>query len=137
MKPVLVEEVDPHLEAEDVLQMVNANIFQYTLVDDHIAMLWSQVLGNIEIQPDISINQGGEIAWAVRKNNPVLLDRLNKFVAGHKQAWELYDLEADRTELNNLAKQHPQRVKELAAKWDAWADRCGVKPWPVKRAKKK
>jgi membrane-bound lytic murein transglycosylase MltF len=85
LKPVLVEEVDPNLEAEDVLQMVNANIYRYTLVDDHIAMLWSQVLDNIVIQPDISVNQGGEIAWAVRKNNPALLARLNKFVAGHKQ----------------------------------------------------
>ena len=85
LKPVLVEEVDAHLEAEDVLQMVNANIYQHTLVDDHIARLWSQVLDNIEIQSEISVNQGGEIAWAVRKNNPALLARLNKFVAGHKQ----------------------------------------------------
>ncbi len=85
LKPVLAEEVDPNLEAEDVLQMVNANIFQYTLVDDHIARLWSQVLDNIEIQPGIFVNEGGEIAWAVRKNNPALLARLNKFVAGHKQ----------------------------------------------------
>jgi arylsulfatase A-like enzyme len=42
--------------------------------------------------------------------------------------WELYDMEADRTELNNLAGDMPDRVKELDAKWDAWAERCGAKP---------
>ena len=34
--------------------------------------------------------------------------------------WELYDLEADRTELNDLAGQQPQRVKKMAAMWEAW-----------------
>lgn len=32
--------------------------------------------------------------------------------------WELYDLEADRTELHNLASERPELVKELS---DAYA----------------
>jgi len=49
----------------------------------------------------------------------------------HKlDAWELYNMETDRTELNNLAQQEPAKVKELAAKWEAWAQRARVKPWP-------
>lgn len=42
--------------------------------------------------------------------------------------WELYDLAKDRTELNDLAAAHPETVKELAAKWEAWAARVGVYP---------
>jgi len=38
--------------------------------------------------------------------------------------WELYDLEADRTELHNLAKQNPQKVKEMAAMWESWLAQC-------------
>jgi arylsulfatase len=56
-----------------------------------------------------------------------------KLVAQHQGSWELYDLRADRTELNDLAGRHPQRVRQLAARWDAWAARCGVEPWPVER----
>jgi arylsulfatase len=52
-----------------------------------------------------------------------------KLVARHKAEWELYDLEADRTELKNLAAANPDRVKELAAKHDAWAARVGVVSW--------
>ncbi|NLF29584.1 MAG: arylsulfatase [Planctomycetes bacterium] len=42
--------------------------------------------------------------------------------------WELYDVGADRTEMHDLAGEHPQVVEELAAAWDAWAGRCGVIP---------
>ena len=51
-----------------------------------------------------------------------------KLVRNYPQAWELYDLDADRTELHDLAAQHPQRVADMAAQYDAWAARCGVIP---------
>jgi arylsulfatase len=44
--------------------------------------------------------------------------------------WELYDLKTDRTELHDLVGAQPQLARELAAKWDAWARRTHVKPYP-------
>ncbi len=38
--------------------------------------------------------------------------------------WELYDLDKDRTELNNLASQHPQKVKQMAGMWENWWKKC-------------
>jgi arylsulfatase len=35
---------------------------------------------------------------------------------------------ADRTELNDLAAKHPERVSCMAAQYEAWAKRCGVIP---------
>ncbi|MGB0580194.1 MAG: arylsulfatase [Limisphaerales bacterium] len=49
--------------------------------------------------------------------------------------WELYDMEADRTELNNLATTNPGKLKELSDKWQTWADRVGVQPWPFQKKK--
>lgn len=49
---------------------------------------------------------------------------------GYKADWELYNLKADRTEQHNVAGDHPDKVRDLAAKWDAWAARANVKPWP-------
>ena len=43
--------------------------------------------------------------------------------------WELYDLDADRTESHDLAKDHSEIVQDLAAEYDRWANRCGVVPW--------
>jgi arylsulfatase len=51
-----------------------------------------------------------------------------KLVRAYPAKWELYDLEKDRTELNDVAAQHPQRVKEMLAQYEAWAQRCGVIP---------
>lgn len=42
--------------------------------------------------------------------------------------WELYDLASDPNELVNLADRHPDKVRELKAKWDADAERYGVFP---------
>lgn len=53
-----------------------------------------------------------------------------KIVAGRGEAWELYDLEADRTECSNLAAAHPALVQELEADYDAWARRAHVIPKP-------
>ena len=46
-------------------------------------------------------------------------------IAWHKGPWELYDMEADRTELNDLADKKPAKVKELAARYDAWLKELG------------
>ena len=48
----------------------------------------------------------------------------------HRPREELYDLEADRTERHDLAAQQPEIVRELAAKWDQWAQRANVLPYP-------
>jgi arylsulfatase len=64
---------------------------------------------------------------------------------GREGAWELYDLKTDRTEQRNVAAEQPDRVKELSGKWEAWAQRAQVKPYPpaaadgkeAKKAKKK
>lgn len=43
--------------------------------------------------------------------------------------WELYDMEADRTEMHNLSARHPERVRDMEKEWDAWARRTKVLPW--------
>jgi arylsulfatase len=49
---------------------------------------------------------------------------------GRNGAWELYNLKTDRTEQRDLAGVEPDRVQELAAKWEDWAERALVKPYP-------
>ena len=53
-----------------------------------------------------------------------------KLVAVRGKPWELYDLEADRTERNNLASRYPETVAALSARWDDWARRSRVLPFP-------
>jgi arylsulfatase len=57
-----------------------------------------------------------------------------KLVSKYPGDWELFDIQTDRTEQKNLAAQQPERVKQMAAQWDAWAKRVGVQPWAVVKA---
>ena len=68
------------------------------------------------------------IFWEHEGNRAVRLDHW-KLVARHNQPWELYNTDADRTESNNLAPAMPERVKEMSALYDAWAQRCNVLPF--------
>ena len=48
-----------------------------------------------------------------------------------EELWELYNMKEDRTELVNMASNHPERVVEMMALWRQWAERVGVKSWPL------
>ncbi|ARN57450.1 arylsulfatase [Sedimentisphaera salicampi] len=50
--------------------------------------------------------------------------------------WELYDMEADRTELSDLAEKKPELVKELSQKWYEWAEKVNCIPKPGRKVKR-
>jgi len=74
--------------------------------------------------------------WEHEGNAAVRVGDLKLVRAGRNGPWELYDLKQDRTELQNLAEARPDKVKELAALWEAWALRAQVKPYPEAAGKK-
>jgi arylsulfatase len=51
-----------------------------------------------------------------------------KLVRKHAQDWELYAIDSDRAEQQDVAADHPALVAELAERYEAWARRCGVIP---------
>jgi arylsulfatase A-like enzyme len=50
-----------------------------------------------------------------------------KLVAESGHDWELYDIKADRTEMNNLAATQSDRAEEMANAYNKWANRIGAK----------
>jgi arylsulfatase len=72
----------------------------------------------------------GALYWEHEGNRAVRVGDW-KLVAKHRSPWELYDISKDRIESTNLAAEQPAKVKELGAKYDAWASRVMVEPWPV------
>jgi membrane-bound lytic murein transglycosylase MltF len=81
--PVRIRQANKYLQSEDLLDMVNARIIDYMVVDNHIAEIWSQVYKNLVLYKEIKVNSGGKIAWAVRPDNPQLLKHANGFLEKH------------------------------------------------------
>lgn len=82
--------------------------------------------------------RGKPLVWE-HEGNRAIRDGKWKLVAKENSPWELYDMEADRSELHDLASSEPARVKALSAAWDAWARRADVLPlgaWRGKNAAK-
>lgn len=65
------------------------------------------------------------LAWEHQGSKAVLKNNW-KLVMQRGKQWELFDLSKDRTELNNLSLQFPEKVMELKALWEQWAKQCGV-----------
>lgn len=49
---------------------------------------------------------------------------------GKRAAWELYDLNTDRTEQQNVADKYPERLNKMIREYEAWAARTMVVPAP-------
>ena len=65
--------------------------------------------------------------WKLVKNFTGVSSATPGFDPPGRGAWELYDMEADRTELHDLAAVESDRVAAMAAVYQKWADRCGIK----------
>jgi membrane-bound lytic murein transglycosylase MltF len=85
LPPVIVTPADEALETGDILEMVAAGLVPATVSDDFIAKLWAEVLPDLVLHPDITVNTGGRIGWAFRRNSPELSAAVNAFVKTSRQ----------------------------------------------------
>ena len=125
--PVYIVESDPYLATEDILELVNAGIVDVTVADNHIATLWANVLPDIAVHEDIAVNTSGEIAWAVRKNNPELLESLSEFIRTHRKGTKIGNVlfkryyENTRWIQNPLSKSSQDRLEKYRALFQKYA----------------
>jgi len=89
-------------------------------------------LAGVSLQPAFlghGLQRAAPLYWE-HEGNRALREGQWKLVAkGPAGAWELYDMEADRTESRDLAAQDPERVKGMVSRWEKWATQNEVLPW--------
>jgi arylsulfatase len=90
-----------------------------------------------------SLERGNPIYFEHEGNRAVRDGEWKLVAKGVNSPWELYNIPADRTEMNNLATKKPELVKKMADQYDTWAKERGVVPFnswrknPGKKNKKK
>lgn len=77
---IKVIEGDSRLLSEDILELVNAGVVQYSFIDDYKGELWQQVLDDLRLQPEISLSEANQLGWAVRPANTQLQQSLSHYV---------------------------------------------------------
>lgn len=84
-KKIQLQDANEMLEDEDILEMVNAGLIEWAVVDDYKARNWKKVFNNIKLRDDIVFRRDGQIAWAVREDSPKLKSTLDEFLKTHRQ----------------------------------------------------
>ena len=93
----------------------------------------------VSLQPAFSGNKfkrENPIFWEHEGNRAIRIGKWKLVAKGANGAWELYNLNEDRSELNDLSQKYPERANQMAEKWEAWAIEAKAKPWPWNRKKK-
>jgi membrane-bound lytic murein transglycosylase MltF len=80
--PVKIVLLPAALEDEDALEMLNAGLFEFTVVDDWKVKMWAQVLPKIKVREDLVLRAEGRTGWAFRKGSPKLEGALGDFYHG-------------------------------------------------------
>jgi membrane-bound lytic murein transglycosylase MltF len=77
--PVNIVLVPNALEDEDMMEMLNAGLFEACVVDDWKAKMWAPILPKIKVRQDVVLRAGGRIGWAIRKESPQLAAEILAF----------------------------------------------------------
>ncbi len=80
LKPAIVRDAPGVFETDDILEMISADLVQYTVSDLYLANFWKQIFPQIRVYEDLEVAAGGDIAFAFRKDSPKLAAVLNPFI---------------------------------------------------------
>ena len=104
-QPVKLVALPNALEDEDALEMLNAGLFEFGVVDDWKGRMWVQVLPKIKLRDDLVLRDEGVIGWAIRKNSPKLEAEILAFFASYKKT---------QGSLDRRLAQYYKRVKQIS-----------------------
>lgn len=133
-KPIRIAAIDENLEDEDLMEMVSAGLLPWAVVDTHKAKLWAVILPGLTVREDIVVHDGGDIAWAFRKNSPLLAKELDEFIADAIKKPEMSDIKhryykTGKPVRNALAPDQREKFKELIAYFKAYGSRFKIDPF--------
>ncbi|MEH6626476.1 MAG: transporter substrate-binding domain-containing protein [Motiliproteus sp.] len=133
--PITIVEADARLLSEDILELVNAGVIGYTVIDHYKAELWAKVLKDLYIEADVVVSAGNQLGWAVRKDNPQLHASLMQFFKGSAKKGTLLGnmlakryLGSTRWISNPLSREDRDKLNELLPLFSRYGQQYGIDP---------
>ena len=114
LKPVQIEFTGPYLEAEDILEMVNAGMIPFTVISEDLGKIWSSLFTDLKVYSDIAVERNVSYGWAFRKNSPQLKTAVNKFIPTIKKGTTVGNMIYDKYLKNTKRLRNAQSKEALA-----------------------
>ncbi len=130
--PVAVEVLDGALATEQILELVAAGRFEYTVADSMLAELAVEVHPTLELVEDVVVRRGGRLAWATLPSAGRLTKLIDEFLESYREGSLLGNMalrkhfEADREVLARLSKGSPGQLSDFDALFKEHAPRFGL-----------
>jgi len=127
-----IEDAPEQLEDGDLLEMVNAGMLPWAVVDDYKGRIWADLFDDMKVREDIVFRSGGRVGLAFRKDSPQLATALNEFVKTNKQGTLQGNILINRYlknfdwAQNALAAKDYKRFHDVADIFATYGDQYGV-----------
>ena len=82
---IRIEAIDEALEDEDLIEMVDAGLLPWAVVDSYKPQMWREVFTRTIVRDDLVLREGGRLAWAMRPDSPKLAGFLNRFLKDNRE----------------------------------------------------
>ncbi len=80
LPPIIIRPVDPFLETEDVLELVDSGVIPYTATIEDAARLWTNVMDSLVLYDKIPLADNISYGMVFRKDSPKLKAAADQFV---------------------------------------------------------
>ncbi|USD33034.1 MULTISPECIES: lytic transglycosylase F [Vibrio] len=80
LQPVTIRFVEETLQDIEIIELVNQGHIDATVLDSHKTELWLKVMENISVHDQAPLRTDGKIAWAMRKQSPLLQSFVNQYL---------------------------------------------------------
>ena len=134
LAPITIVTVDERLEGEDLLEMVHTDIVPAIVMDDHKAKLWLSLFDKVKMHKDYAVRNGGEIAWAFRKESPELRKVINDFLTKARAGTTLGNILLKRyySDINHMINPktdaYNKKLDELVVLFNKYGEKYDIDP---------
>ena len=80
LPPASILFIDETLQDYELLELINLDLLNATVIDNHKIKIWKPILKNIRVNDRFVLRNDGQIAWAMRKDSPKLMALVNHYI---------------------------------------------------------
>jgi membrane-bound lytic murein transglycosylase MltF len=130
--PIRIQAMPETLEDDDLIEMVNAGLLPWAVVDDYKPQLWAGVFTDLVVRDDLVFREGGRTAWAMRPDSPLLMKAVNDFLRENREGTLIGNILVNRYirdfdwAANALSNADYQRFNELEDVFRRYGERYGI-----------